>query len=405
MNHRLTYGFPIVAFALTLFAVAGAGAQETTPPPEVPVHEPSATAQPPAGTPEQPGTPPPAQAQAPAGIDPSTLTIPQLLELADMARENKRFQDAMNIVNLIVQREGGQRNIDVLRMLGDIAYDMKNADEARNYWLMVRKIQPADFGANWGLGSLELESGQPRNALYYLQAAEQVIPADKADLAPLVLIKLAQAYEGTGQRAPALDAVGRALKLDPKRLEGWYVLTKLQADMARTAEDFDKALGSADQLLTITDAEIQSKGYSPITIQQKQVAYQLKLSVLFAYRTILFLRNPDGQPSDRPVPGKEPVIARILSNSVDILLQQIELDRLLRHFQIVDMAQEVVRLDGGTNADTLMKLADLQNATGQYPAALQTYQRVLELDPLHKEAQRQIEAIQARIADVSASMP
>lgn len=365
----------------------------------------AAPVQPPEQLPAQPPMQPSAQPSEPRAIDPSSLSVPQLLELAERAREAKRFSDAVNLVNLVVQREGGQRSIDVLRMLGDIAYDMQNVEEARNNWLLVRKIQPGDFGANWGLGRLELHSNQPRNAKHYLEAAERVIPANKPELAPLVLIALAQACEGTGQRSQAVETVTRALRLDPKNLDAWFVLTKLQADMARTVEDFDKALGSADQLLNIADADILSKGYSLATIQQKQVAYQLKLSVLYSYRNLLFIRNPDGRPSDRPIPGQESLIARILDKAVDVLLQQTELERLARHFQIVEMAQEVVNLDKGTNVPTLLKLADLQAATGQYPAALQNYQRILEMDPLHKEAQRQVESLQARISNVSLSAP
>jgi tetratricopeptide (TPR) repeat protein len=381
-NPAWFFRFALLAF-LGLYA-AGASAQDTQPaPPPMP--------------PAQPAGQAPAQPPAQGGLTLADLSVPQLMDLADRARVAKKFTDAINLVNFVVQRESGQHNIDVLRMLGEIAYDMKNAEDAQKNWLLVRKVQPGDFGANWGLGRVELDSGQPRNAVSYLEAAERVIPPDKPELAPKLLIKLSQAYSGAGMRTQAVNAAERALKLDQQDLEGWYVLCKLRSEMARTADEFDKALGDADKLIAITDAEMRTKGISPATVQQMQVAYQLKLSVLYAFRELLFEKNPDGKLSDRVVAGQGPLVGRILDGAVDIMLQQAELERLSQYFNIVQMAQEAVNYDGGTNAVTLMKLGNLQVTTGQYDEALKTYQRVLAIDPQHKEAQRQLDSLQARV--------
>ena len=376
MNRYSSWLFRCVLLTLIGLSPALALAQDTP------------TAQPPAAESAQPQA-----QQAPTLAD---LTIPQLMELADRAREAKDFTAAINILNFVRQRESGQSNLDVTRMLGDIAYDMRNAEDAQKYWLQVRRVQPGDFGANWGLGRLELDSGQPRNAVAYLETAERVIPSDKAKLAPKVLIKLAQAYGGAGLRTQAVSAAERALRLDQNDLEGWYVLTKLRAEMARTTDDFDKALGDADRLIAISDAGIKNQGISPATVQQMQIAYQLKLSVLYAFREILFERNPDGKISDRVVAGQGPLVARVLNSAVDVMLQQAELDRLTNYFNITNLANEVVKYDGGTNATTLMRLANLQVTTGQYSEAMKAYQKVLEIDPTNMEAQRQLDALKAQ---------
>ena len=158
---------------------------------------------------EQPAAEPPEQ--APVTRSPADFTVPELMALADQARQTGRYTDAINLLNAVVQRGHGQTDIDVLRMLGDIAWDMGNAEEARKQWTLVKRVQPSDFGANWGLGRIWLRSGQPRQALGYLETAKNVIPSDKPELEPQVLLGLAQAYAGSSYRRKAIETVQQVL--------------------------------------------------------------------------------------------------------------------------------------------------------------------------------------------------
>jgi len=344
-----------------------------------------------------PASQPAESPQAPGGLKLADMTIDQLMRLAELARQNSRFADAVKLANLVAQREGGQRNIDVLRLLGEIAFDMGNAEDAKKNWMLVRKVQPSDFGANWGLGRLNLRSGQYRSAAYYMEIAEQVAPADRPELKPLLLIKLAQAYQGSGLQSQAVAKAEEALREDPLSMEAWFVVTKLRSDMARSPEAFDRAMGDADRAIEIAENEAKAKGLSRETLQGLQYAYQLKLSVLYSYRTILFEQNPDGSLSDQPVPDREMLIAETMNSAVDVMLRQADLARLEKHFTIAELAKSVTEFDGGDNPATLLKLGALQSATGQYAEAEATLQLVLALDPENEDAHRQLEAVQAQL--------
>lgn len=330
--------------------------------------------------------------QTPASVAIADLTIPELLMLADQYRSAKRFTDALNLVRLIVHKD--ENNIDALRLLGDIAWDMQNAEQAQKNWTLVRRIQPNDFGANWGLGRLNLRSGQYRNAMYYIEVAESVMPADPPEIVPQVLIALAQSYRGSGLRSQAVETIQKALTIDPRNFDAWYVLAALRTEMARSQEDFDQALGDADMLIEIADNLLKTNGTTLAGIQMLQTACRIKLGVLNACGPILFERNPDGSLSDRLLPGMEKLAANIFDKIVDVMMQQADLERTLVHFRIIAMAEKTVEVDGATNPSTLMKLGSLQVATGKLLEATETFQRVLALDPMNKSAQRQLDALQ-----------
>jgi tetratricopeptide (TPR) repeat protein len=319
------------------------------------------------------------------------MTISNQLDLADLFRRLRRYSDAVSLVGLVVQRD--KNNVDAHRLLGEIAWDTQDAERAAKQWDLVRKIQPNDFGANWGLGRLWLHSGVPRQAMGYLETARTVIPADKPELEPEVLIALARAYGGAGDRSRAIEAVKRALELDRRNLDGWYVLTSLHTQTAVTLEDYNEALGDASQLVALADADIKTNGMTPDRLQKLYEACELKLGVLQGQGVLLFERNPDGSASDRLLPGMEQAAARINLAIVDTWMRRADLQRTMQHFRILEFAKAAVQYDGGTQPETLLRLGSLQAATGQYAAATETFQRVLELDPANEPAQQQLEML------------
>jgi tetratricopeptide (TPR) repeat protein len=340
---------------------------------------------------EQPTTQPQGQPQASRSL--ADLTIPELMSLADQARQARRYTDAINLVNLVIQSGQGQTNIDALRMLGEIAWDMGDAENARKQWTLVKRVQPSDFGANWGLGRLWLRSGQPRQAMGYLELAGSVVPADKPELKPLVQIALAQAYAGSGYRRKAIETVQQALVLDPKSFEGWSVLAMLRAQAAVKLDDFNEALSDATQLVEIANADVKTYGMTLEGIQRLYKACELKRAILAACGQVFFEQNPDGTLSDRLLPGMERAASRVFSSIVDTWMWQTDLQRTMQHFQILEMAEKAVEYDGGANPETLLKLGSLQAATGRLADAVETLQRVLVLDPGNEAARQQLDAL------------
>ncbi len=352
---------------------------------------------------EQPTTQP--GEQAPVTRSPADFTVSELMSLADQARQTGRYTDAINLLNAVVQRGHGQTDLDVLRMLGDIAWDMGNAEEARKQWTLVKRVQPSDFGANWGLGRIWLRSGQPRQALGYLETAKNVIPSDKPELEPQVLLGLAQAYAGSSYRRKAIETVEQVLELDRQNLDGWYMLATLRAQAAVTLDDFNEALSDASQLVAIADSDVKTYGMTLERLQRLHKACELKRAVLSACGRVFFEQNPDGRLSDRLLPGMERPAARVFSILVDTWMWQADLERTMEHFRILEVAAKAVEYDGGTDPDTLLKLGSLQAATGQLADALETLRRVLVLDPANLAARQQLDALQKQQPAAAGSTP
>lgn len=318
------------------------------------------------------------------------LSIPELLTGAERLRAAQRYDEAIKALNLVLQKDPS--SIDALRLMGDIAWDSENAELARQNWRAVLKIQPNDFGANFGLGRLELSSGIGRNAVHYLEIAESVAPADRV---AEVLIALARAYDGSRMRDQAIETIRKALTFDSSSFEGWYVLATLRTEVAVDDEDFNQAIDDAERLLEIVGNDLQVNGVTRENVQKLQVAYQVKLDALYSSGKVLFEPNADQTLSERLLPGKERQAAATVSESVDVLLRLAEVRQTLVYFDIVELAKKAVEYDQGTNPSTLLDLGWLQKATGQTEQATETFRRVLELNPGNETARRQLETLQA----------
>ncbi len=332
------------------------------------------------------------------------MTVPELLELADLFRQLRQYAHAIGLLTDVLQRD--KNNIDALRLAGDVAWDMQKAEEAAKYWNLVKRIQSNDFAANWGLGRLWLRSGQPRQAMGYLETAITVIPPDRPELGAEVLIALAQAYGGAGDHSRAIDTINKALEIDRQNLNAWYVLATLRSNAAVTLDDFNDALGDTSQLIVLTDADIKTNGMTPARLQRISEAYDLRLSVLWAHRGLFFERNPDGNPSDRLLPGMAQTAARNNTAVIDTWMKRTDLQRTSQHFRILEFAQIAATYESGDQPELLFRLGSLQVATGQFDDAAETFQRVLALDPTNELARQQLDALQAyQPASAPAAIP
>lgn len=337
-------------------------------------------------------------AVAPTPEAEAKLTIPQLLTSAEQYRVAKRYGDAIDVLGQVLRRH--QANLEARRLLGDIYWEISDVEKARKNWLLARAAAPSDFGANFGLGRLYLTSSIHRQAAHYLETAASVAPPDRA---LEVLILLARARRGAGDRGGAFEATQQALQIDPESFEAVELLTGLLTQIAEGEEDLDRALTEAKRLVQIAGSTLETEGITLEGVQRLQAAYGAELSVLGAYSVVCFERNPDGRLSDRLLPGKELLAANSLSQSVDILLRQTDLQRTLAYFQIVTLAEKAVEFDGGSNPRTLTDLGSLLVATGRLEEAAQMFRRALEFDQDNETARRQLEALQPQQAAPAAA--
>jgi tetratricopeptide (TPR) repeat protein len=318
------------------------------------------------------------------------MMIPDALAAAERLYKEQRYNAAIEMLNGVLTRDRG--NLDALRLLGDVYWDVQDAENARKNWLLVRAVEPSDFGANFGLGRLQLRSGVFRNAKHYLEVADSVAPPERA---LEVAIALAKAERGAGDRAKALETISRALALDPENFEAVHTQVMLLAESAQDDEGLDRALTEAERLVQIAGKMLEAEGTTLTGVQRLQLAYDTELTVLSSYGQVLFERNPDGSLSQRLLSGKDEIAANTISRTVDIMLRQADLQRTLTYFQILTLAEKAVEYDRGTNPRTLLELGTLQMAVGKLKNAAATLRKVLELDPENKTARRQLESLQA----------
>jgi len=353
----------------------------------------------------QAGAPPAeaTQTQPPAVRSAAELSIPELLSAAQQYRSGGQLDRALELLRYLLQ-ERDKGNIEGLRLLGEIYWDSKNAALAEDAWKQVVAVQPNDFVANLGLGRVYLNSGLPRQAKPYLETAAKVVPPNSPQHEVQVQVALAMALRGGGQWREAIAAAERALRADRDNFDAQQLLTALRIENARTAEEFDRALADAERLIEIAGNALRA-AVNQEGVQRLQLAYQSKLQVLYAFRQLLFRKNPDGSFTDQLLPGQEKRAAAVFSQIVDVMLRQADVNRTLARFQIVEFAAAAVKYDGGTNPRTLLDLGLLQKETGQTAAAVETFRKVLELDPQNATARREYEALLGPLPESSALPP
>ena len=339
-------------------------------------------------------TPPPAQQPVP-GQTPAAgqqqYTIPQLLALAEAQRQAERYDEAIEILKVVIQRD--EYNLDALRAMGDVYWDQQDVEQARVSWLAARQVQQNDFGANFGLGRLYLVSSVPRQAMHYLRTAEKVAPSDRMSE---TLLLLAQAYNGSGMREEALTTIQRALQIDPDDYDATAVLVRIRAEAASSEAELDRALIDADRLVQLAGDMMRDEGSSRESVERLYQAYGMELSVLYACREILFQRNPDGTLSDALMAGKQQRAAEVINRTVDVMLRRSDLSRTLTHFQIIELAVKAVEYTEGQDVESLMTLASLQVSTGRIGPAIESLESVLELQPENQAVQQQLQRLRAQ---------
>lgn len=333
-------------------------------------------------------------ATPPGQINVQDMTITDLVVAAERLREAGRTDEAVQLLGVVLSRD--RDNKEAHGMLGDIYWESGEPLKAREEWEAVRKLHPNDFGANFGLGRLKLNSRSYRDVMYYLEIAERVAPPDR--LAE-VLVPLAQAYGQSSEYEKAKDAIRRAIAKEPDNYEAQYVLTGIASLSAQQSEDFDQADIEAQRLINLADEKLKVDGVTLEGAQRLYGAYEMRLNVLRGYHAVLFQFNADGTRSDKPVEEFREQLASVVSRVVETMLKREDARRTLSYFDVVDFAKKAVEFDRGTNKDSLLTLARLQERTGDIAGAVESFGRLLEIDPENQAAIRALETLPPSAAE------
>ncbi len=101
-------------------------------------------------------------------------------------------------------------NLDVIRNLGNIAFDQEQPEVAADFYQRYLKQKPDDLNVQTDLGTMYLAAGKSDQALQQFQSVLKVNPSFfQAQL------NLAIAYRTAGQNEPALAALEKARSLAP----------------------------------------------------------------------------------------------------------------------------------------------------------------------------------------------
>lgn len=343
----------------------------------------------------------PAPQSQPAGgsnVNLLAMSDPELTLFAQRLRAANRIVDARSAVRVLLTRN--ERNLEALVLDGELALELTPPDmeSAKNSFQAVLRIQENDFRGNFGMGRIRYQQGSWRNALFYLQKAAPAAPADKV---AAVQARLAQCYSMSGEMKSAFEAAEKALAADPTDLEPHEVFVAL---LLKT-RNYDRALAEADALIDLCKQAVPTAAVKRDALVKLASAYNVRLGVLQRLGEGNFAVGPDGNPTDRVLPGRDKIAAKLTRQVAETYVQVADLNRALTLFTTLEFAQRATIMDP-TDVDALLLVGMLQRNTSQTDAAVATFQKVLELDPTNARARDELHALGASEAPAApASQP
>lgn len=315
-----------------------------------------------------------------------TMPVADLVARADALLAERNVAEAESAIGFALLRE--RNNVTALTIAGELSLLRSDPESARRFFLDAIAVQKNDFRANLGMGTLWVAKRNWRQAREYLAVAASVAPAERA---AEVLVLLAQAYGGSSLATLALETAERAVQLAPQNYEARQTLVLLRA----SAGEFESAITETRPLLELAQAEAAKTPVTSAGLRRLRDAYEIKLTVLRNYQSQrYFVRNPDGTISDRVASGKEADSAAILTQMIDVLALQIELDRRIAYFVGLTLAERMVELDPNKPAYWL-QLGLLRKHTFNPDDAAQAFRRALEIEPDNADARRELDAMEA----------
>ncbi|MBI5863605.1 MAG: hypothetical protein HZB38_03670 [Planctomycetes bacterium] len=207
---------------------------------------------------------------------------------------------------------------------------------------------------------------------------------------------IAQCYRKNGDFPDAFAAIEKALAADPGAIEPRQVNVSLQL----AVRNFDRALAEADTLVDLCTKAIPGATRKRDALANLSGAYATRLTVLQKLGEIQFVIGPDGNPTDRVVPGREKTAAEITRRVAETYVLIADLNRTLTYFTTLEFAARAAVIDP-TDLEAILLVGMLQRNTYQIEEAASTFRKVLEVDPGNARARAELEAMGVPVAPAS----
>lgn len=320
----------------------------------------------------------------------SPLTVEQALQQAREKKDAGLLQEAADLLQGVLQQNPA--HTEALLLTGEILLEAQNFDSARAFFRRVLDVEPNNFRANFGTGTIWLANRVHRQALDALVRAEQVAPAaQRAETKRL----LALAYAGIGGRIPtAITKAEEAVRADPSSLDALETLVEIrQAAASRDPRQLQYALAAAEILVQRVKESVDQMPWDRERLLRLSKAYNLNLEVLGTYYRA-FNQVVRGRPVDQLRPGTEHQAAAVLNRTVQLLGQRAGLQARLADHERLTLALRAAQLDP-TNIKYLEDLGALYQNIMHRQRAVEVYRRILQLDPNHTGAQQYLESVGA----------
>jgi tetratricopeptide (TPR) repeat protein len=329
-----------------------------------------------------PETPPP---DAAARAQQRQLTISEILERVKTLTSAGDYDEAMTGLTYVLRAE--PENFNAKLLLAKLYEARRDFMNARTTYLDLHKAQPGNFDINLGLGRIFVMIQYWRQAPRYLEEADKVArPDQKAE----VKVLLAMAYRGSGELALALKAAEAAVTADSSNFDALAVVV----DVRLALEQYDQAAGDARALVEVATRAVESKRGDVALLRNLAGAHDALINVLRLHYTTLYARDAAGKPTDELLPGREKDAAAFLQQIVDVMVRAAEVQHQLAYHDALVLAEKSATLDP-QNPAVLEKAALLLLNTDQTEVAVKVFQRILEIDPSHTTAIRELNRLNA----------
>ncbi len=347
-------------------------------------------------------------AQTPPGVE--TLNPDQAVERARALQQSGQIGEALDLLKGTLKAAPG--HVDALLLAAEILMSSNDYDMARDYYKQVLDKEPSNFKANLGTGKIYLANKSWRQAVSYLEKAENVAPQDSRSEAKRLL---AGAYAQTAQLQKGLEKALEAVQAAPDDLDSLLVLVQVrQAILVRDSKQVEPALADAEKYVQKSAQALARAPLNRKALGRLDGAYDILVSkppevgILQTYHNSFYQTNYRGQPTDKLLPGKGADAAAVLMRIADVLRQQALLLLVSAQHDAIVLMETAVKDDyDAKNVKYLEQLAlsyqQLQDLTARLVGspitdaelrdrAVGVCRQVLALDPTNERARQYLQS-------------
>lgn len=292
-------------------------------------------------------------AQAPSPVAPELRSPDEIIREAnqywleaqdatDQTMRGEAFRRASELVDRALALEPGHVGANVLA--GELFVTTNRFDQARTAFQRVLEREPSNYRANLGLGRIWLAARSPRQALNFLQAADNVASGrERAEVKRL----LASAYLALRRTNDAVTAAEEAVRIDADALEGREILVEVLTAAAETVGGVDvqrvnRALDASNALIARAVEIAAAAPWDRGRLARIDAAYQKQLVILQMLHNSFYERNFRNEAMEVLRAGTGPEAAQALSRMGALYRRQALLRMVLTEHDALLLAETAV---------------------------------------------------------------